>query len=161
MALRPELYPRDVGPAERAALAAEIDDLAAALRRNDPSGAERLAAFNARTGRAYAVRDVARYDQVLTIDEFVAEAVHPPAPRVADLTRDELVEIVSRALPGHPSYDEPNAGYWTELFEANVPRADAGLLFEFPDGPDALERVDPWTPTPEWIVERALGLPEA
>lgn len=161
MDLRPELYPRVVEPAERAALAAEIVSLAADLRRGDPEGTARLAAFNARTGRAYAARDVARYDQVLTLDEFVAEALHPPAPRVPDLTRDELIAIVSRALPSHADYDEANAGYWTELFEANVPRADAGLLFDFPDGPDALERVDPWTPTPEWIVEHALGTPEA
>lgn len=155
--MRPELLPRVVSPEERAALGAEIDALAADLRRNAPGASDRLAAFNARTGRAYTARDVSGYDRVLTLDEFVDEACRPPAPRVADLTRDELEAIVARALPHHPDYDEVNVGWWTELFEANVPNPDASLLFEMPDGPDALERAEPWTPTPAWIVDRALG----
>lgn len=161
MDLRPELCPRVPSADERAALAAEIVELSAALRKSEPGATERLAAFNARTGRAYTVRDVARYDQILTLEEFVAEAAQPPARRIPDLTREELEEIVARALPSHEDYDEPNAGFWTELFEANVPLPDAGLLLEFPDGKDALERVEPWAPTPAWVVDRALAAPEA
>jgi hypothetical protein len=58
--------------------------------------------------------DFAEYDANRDLAD-ATEAARPARPRMADITTDELVEIVHRLLTGDPASD-----YYLRLLEANV-----------------------------------------
>jgi hypothetical protein len=67
-------------------------------------------------------------------------------------TREELIEISRRWLPGSPRFDSANEEWWTALFDANVPRPGASNVAFCP--PAGIPDDDI---TPEWIVDYALA----
>ena len=75
--------------------------------------------------------------------------------RFPDITRDELIEIVSRIMPTHPSWDPKDESWYMRLFEANVIRPYAAQLVHCP--PDDWVGEGTWDPTPEQIVDLVLA----
>ncbi|MGO4461121.1 hypothetical protein AB4039_28100 [Streptomyces sp. M-16] len=129
MDLRPELSPPPVSRRLLDELCAEVERIAELLETGSEVADEAIAAFNAKTGHDYAALDFAEYDGSRSLEEFAREAAGPARPVVADITRDELVEIVRRLLTAAPESD-----HHLRLLQANVshPRV-AGLLFDPPD----------------------------
>jgi hypothetical protein len=73
------------------------------------------------------------------------EAARPVRPRLPDITREELVEIVRRVLEGGPEED-----HYLRLFETNVAHPGAsGLIFHPPAGLEGA--------SPEQIVDAAMA----
>ncbi|GAA4635260.1 hypothetical protein GCM10023196_080030 [Actinoallomurus vinaceus] len=129
MNLRPELLPPAVDHQRLAELGEEIERIAHLVHQGRRSEAdEAVAAFNARTGHTYAVSDFVEYGASRDLEEFAREAARPARPRVGDITRSELVEIVRRIMAGDPETD-----YYLRLLEVNVahPRV-SDLIFHPP-----------------------------
>ncbi|MFD7096769.1 hypothetical protein [Streptomyces xanthophaeus] len=116
MDLRPELLPPLVSRQRLDELCAEAARIAELLAAGTEAAGEAIAAFNAMTGHDYAALDFAELDGSRSMEEFVREAARPARPVVADITRDELVEIVRRLQTATPESD-----YYLRLLEANVP----------------------------------------
>ncbi|MDN3293989.1 bacteriocin immunity protein [Streptomyces ficellus] len=115
MELRPELLPPPVSRQRLDELSCEIDRIAALVADRSENADEAIRAFNAVTGHGYVALDFAAYYGSRSLEEFAREAARPARPRVADITRDELVEIVRRILEADPESD-----YYVQLLEANV-----------------------------------------
>ncbi|MFB9573090.1 hypothetical protein [Streptomyces yanii] len=113
--LRPELLPPPVSRQRLEELCAEVVRIADLLAARPEAAGEAIAAFNAMTGHDYEALDFAEYDGSRSLEEFVKEAARPARPMVANVTRDELVEIVRRLLMAAPESD-----YYLRLLEANV-----------------------------------------
>ncbi|MFF3336268.1 hypothetical protein ACFYWX_43335 [Streptomyces sp. NPDC002888] len=114
MELRPELLPPPVSRQRLDELCAEVERIADLLEARPEAAGEAIAAFNAMTGHEYEARDFAEYDGSRSLEEFAREAARPARPMVADITRDELVEIVRRLLMADLEND-----YYLRLLEAN------------------------------------------
>lgn len=80
---------------------------------------------------------------------------------VRDVSRDELIEIVRRAMPQNR---HPDAEAYMAIFDANVPRSKASNLIFYP--PDYDSATNTWDggrmmgeydPTPEQVVDWALA----
>lgn len=115
MELRPELLPPPVSQQRLEELSAEIERIAGLLAPRPEAADEAIAAFNAMTGHDYETLDFAEYDGGRSPEEFAREAARPAHPVVADISREELVEIVHRLLTASPESD-----YYLRLLEANV-----------------------------------------
>ncbi|MCF2526960.1 hypothetical protein [Yinghuangia soli] len=117
MELRAELRPPAV-PAERLAwLCAEIERIEAVIREGTDEEVEAaLAAFNAETGHAFTELDLHEYWGACSVEELALCAARPARPRVPDITRDELVEILRRIMDGDPESD-----YYALILQTNVP----------------------------------------
>ncbi|MCO5968411.1 hypothetical protein [Actinoallomurus soli] len=142
MNLRPELLPPATDQERLAEIGEEIEriaDLAGRGRR--PAADEAIAAFNARTGHDYVLHDFVAYHGSRSLEEFAREAARPARPRIPDITRPELVEIVHRILAADPETD-----FYLRLFECNTPHPGASdLIFNPPahlDGGSAEAIVD-------------------
>ncbi|MFB6441697.1 hypothetical protein ACFCVY_33815 [Streptomyces sp. NPDC056411] len=122
----------------------EIDRIAGLVADQSPAADEAIWAFNGVTGHAYVALDFAGYYGSRTVAEFAREAARPACPRIADITRDELIEIVSRLLVSFPE-----SNHYLRLLEANVPHPRVSDLVFHPlsDFQDA---------SAEEIVEEAL-----
>ncbi|MEV8037472.1 hypothetical protein [Streptomyces sp. NPDC086182] len=116
MDLRPELLPPPVSRQRLDELCAEVERIADLLAARPEAAGEAIAAFNAMTGHDYVALDFAEYYGSRSLEEFGREAARPARPVVADVTRDELVELVRRLLTVSPESD-----YYLRLLEANVP----------------------------------------
>lgn len=82
------------------------------------------------TGHDYTAYTFTEYWRSRDLEDLAREAARPAHPRVADITRDELVEIVRRILAVDPEID-----YYLRLLEANVLHpAVTDLIFHPPDG---------------------------
>jgi hypothetical protein len=114
--LRPELLPPPVSRQRLDELCAEVERIADLLAARPEAAGEAIAAFNAMTGHDYVALDFAEYYGSRSLEEFGREAARPARPVVADVTRDELVELVRRLLTVSPESD-----YYLRLLEANVP----------------------------------------
>lgn len=144
MDLRQELLPPSVDPRYLEQLELEISRISGLLatgRRAD----EAIDAFNELTGHQYAPLDFAEYDGSRDLADFALEAARPAHPRVPDVTRDELIEIVKRILAVDSEID-----YYLRLFQANVTCPGAQDLIFLP--PEDLAAA-----TPTQIVDRALS----
>lgn len=80
----------------------------------------------------------------------------------SNVTRDELIEVVRRAMPQN---GDAQAEVYMAIFDANVPRKGASnLIFEPPDYDEASNTWDggrpigEYDPTPEQIVDWVLSL---
>lgn len=111
--LRPELTPLPVSQQRLDELCCEIERIADLVTSRSASADEVIRAFNARTGHDYTALDFAEYDASRSLVEFATEAARPARPRVADLTRKELVEVVRRLQT-----DCPESDYYLRLLEA-------------------------------------------
>jgi hypothetical protein len=96
------------------------------LRSARESGADQaVAAFNEPTGHDYGPLDFVDYQGSRSLADFAMEAARPAYPRVPDITRDELCEIVRRVRAA-----DPDVGYYLRLLEANLPHPRVSdLLF--------------------------------
>ncbi|MGW7208429.1 hypothetical protein [Streptomyces sp. NPDC054837] len=141
MDLRPELLPPPVSRQRLDELCAEVERIADLLATRPEVAGEAIAAFNTMTGHDYGALDFAEYDGSRSLEEFAREAARPARPRVADITRDELVEIVRRLLTA-----APESTYYRRLLEANVPHSGVSDLVFHPSddlqGASAEEIVD-------------------
>ncbi|WP_245689819.1 hypothetical protein [Streptomyces chattanoogensis] len=127
MDLRPELLPPPVSRQRLDELSREIERIAGLVAEGSDGADEAVRAFNAMTGHAYAALDFAAYDAGRSLGEVAREAARPARPRVPDITRDELVEIVRRLLAADPESD-----YYVRLLDANVPHPRASDLVFHP-----------------------------
>lgn len=147
MKLRPELQPPRV-PEERLAwLCAEIDRIEGLIGQGDGDEAAEaaVAAFNSDTGHAYTLHHFFEYWGACNVEEFALAAARPARPRVPDITRDELAELVRRVMDCAPDWE-----YYLRLLEVNVANPHmADLLFHPP-----AELRDA---TPEELVDAALA----
>ncbi|MEO8530979.1 MAG: hypothetical protein ABI459_07135, partial [Deltaproteobacteria bacterium] len=86
-----------------------------------------------------------------SIDDVAAMRALPRAMRIADLTRDELVDIARRALDV-VAWDSQ---YYRDLLDANVTRPHASNLIFYP--PEVYDGdIGDYDPTPEDIIEWAM-----
>ncbi|WP_409237002.1 hypothetical protein [Streptomyces sp. PA5.6] len=134
MDLRPELLPPPVSPERLEAMCREIRRIAELVGDGDSreEADAAVAAFNETTGHRYAPLDFVEYDAARDLEEFAREAARPAWPRVPDVTRDELVEIVRRLMADPAS---PDCGYYELLLDTNVAHPSAGdLIFHPPTG---------------------------
>lgn len=89
-----------------------------------------------------------------SIEEFANSAAQPVPPRVPDITRDELIEIVRLAM----NFKDPDGSdYYRGLFDRNVPMADASGLMDYPENWVPGQDLSEYDPSPEEIVDRALS----
>lgn len=93
--------------------------------------------------------------------EWVRRILHNQHTKpINDVTRDELIEIVRRAMPQN---GYPDAEAYMAILDKNVPRSGASnLIFYPPDYDDAANTwgggrmMGEYDPTPEQIVDWAL-----
>lgn len=142
--LRPELLPPPVSRQQMDELCAEVERIAELLVARPEAAGEAITAFNAMTGHDYVPLDFAEYDRSRSLEKFAREAARPARPVVADITRDELVEIVRRLLTASAESD-----YYLRLLKANVshPRVSDLVFHPSDDLQDA---------SAEQIVDQAL-----
>lgn len=127
--LRPELLPPPVSRQRLDELCAEVGRIADLLETHPEAADEAIESFNAMTRHDYLALDFAEYWGSRSLEEFATEAARPARPVVADITRDELVEIVRRLLTVSPESD-----YYLRLLQANVPHPHMiDLIFHPPD----------------------------
>lgn len=130
MDLRAELLPPSVSRQRLEELSREIERIAEVVLAGGEEVDDEIKAFNAKTGHDYVALDFAEYDGGRSLGEFALEAARPARPRIADVTTDELVEVVRRILSGSPESD-----YYLRLLEANVPHPRVSdLIFHPPVG---------------------------
>ncbi|GAA1942040.1 hypothetical protein [Kitasatospora viridis] len=145
MDLRAELLPPSVSQQRLDELRAEIVRIGNLVLSGSANATEAIKDFNATTGHDYSALDFAEYHGNQDLAEFALQAARPARPRIADVTVDELVEIVRRVLAGDPEGD-----YYLRLLTANVPHPRVSDLIFHP--PTALRDA-----SAEQIVEEALG----
>ncbi|MFJ3880887.1 hypothetical protein ACIPW5_26000 [Streptomyces sp. NPDC090077] len=145
MDLRPELLPPPVSQQRLNKLRAEVERIAELLVACPEAAGEAIAEFNAMTGHDYVALDFAEYDGNRSLKDLAKEAARPARPVVADITRDELVEIVRRLLTASAESD-----HYLRLLEANVSHPRVSDLVFYPS--DVLQG-----PSAEQIVDEALS----
>lgn len=157
MELRPELMP----PALDEALVARLARLAAQLD-GDPDEDVR-AEFNRLAGTDIPMQEFQGISGGEDHEDYVRRVLYhrliTPTPGV---TREELAEVVRRAMPQNEFFDQHEA--YMAIFDANVPLERASNLICYP--PDYDPATNTWDggrpmgkydPTPEQIVEWALA----
>lgn len=84
---------------------------------------------------------------------------------IPNVTRDELIEIVRRAMP---QFGYSDAEAYMAIFDANVPLRGASNLIFYPPGYDSATNtwgggrmMGEYDPTPQQIVEWALSPPSS
>ncbi|WP_241002422.1 hypothetical protein [Streptomyces sp. CB01881] len=130
MDLGPELSPPPVSPSRQAELSREIGRIADLVATASAGAEAAVTAFNLTTGHDYRPLDFTGYEGSRSREEFAREAARPARPRVPDITRDELVEIVRRILAASPETD-----HYLRVLTANVVHPRVGdLVFHPPAG---------------------------
>jgi hypothetical protein len=148
--LRAELMPPKVAKKRLAEIQSRIHEIEAAFETKIPAD-QLVKAFNELTGRDYEEDDFRNYWRSRSIEEFALQASRPPAGEVSAVTRDELIEILSRALQSAHDQDA-----WLEVFDANT-YADASNLLFWPSDYDKSTDMRDYDPTPEQIVDQVLA----
>ncbi|WRZ88029.1 hypothetical protein OHB54_02510 [Streptomyces sp. NBC_01007] len=126
MDLRSELLPPPVEQQHLEEVCSEIERIGDLIASGGPAD-DAVAAFNERTGHEYVSLDFTEYYGWRDLQDFAREAARPAWPKVPDITRDELAEIVRRVLA-----NDPEADYYLRLFEVNVPHPQATSLIYHP-----------------------------
>ncbi|MFD3525126.1 hypothetical protein [Streptomyces sp. NPDC058653] len=144
MDLRAELMPPMVSRQHLDELCREIVRIADLVLSGSEKADEAIRDFNAKTGHECAPLDFAEYDGGRDLVEFALETARPARSQIADITMDELVEIVRRLLAGDPESD-----FFLRLLDANVSHPGVSDLIFRP--PAALRDA-----SAEEIVEEAL-----
>lgn len=128
--LRAELMPPSVSRQRLDELSRAISRIADLVLCGSERADAEVTAFNARTGHDYMPLDFVEYDGSRSPAEFALQAARPAPPRIADVTTEELAEIVRRILAGDPQTD-----HYLRLLEANVPHPRVSdLIFHPPAG---------------------------
>jgi hypothetical protein len=136
--LRPELLPPQVSAQRVEELGREIDRIAD-LKGDAAREAE--AAFAEATGHSY--EEFREYWSGESREEAALRAAWPAYPRVPDITRDELVEVVRRIQTSQP----PEQTWYLLVLDTNTTHPTVSdLIFDPPLDLDS----------PEQIVDAAL-----
>ncbi|WP_369244108.1 bacteriocin immunity protein [Streptomyces sp. R41] len=152
MDLRPELLPPPVTERRLRTLADEIERIEDLLFSEDLAEADAaIAAFNAATGHAYGPTDLTGYAGWRDLEDFALEAARPAYPRLSDITREELVEVVRKILDGDPEHS-----YHLLVLETNVTHPQAYDLLYHP--PQDLEDASPERIVDEILAYRPIAL---
>ncbi|WP_369255354.1 hypothetical protein [Streptomyces sp. R35] len=152
MDLRPELLPPPVTEAHLRVLADEMERIETLLFGDDAAEADAaIAAFNDATGHTYGSAHFTGYAGWRELEDFALEAARPAYPRVPDVAREELVEIVRRILDGDPEHE-----YYLRVLEANVTNPRASDLIHHP--PAGLEDASPERIVDEILAYRPIAL---
>lgn len=118
MDLRPELLPPPVTERRRRELGDEIERIGDLLLSGDAVAADAaIVVFNELTGHGFERYHFTGYAGSRSREDFALRAARPTYPRLPDVTREELVEIVRRILDGGP--DVP---YYLLLLDTNATR---------------------------------------
>jgi hypothetical protein len=124
MELRPELLPPQVNPQRIEELGCEIDRIAELC---GDVAHEAVAMFNETTGHDYS--EFRNYRAAESREEAALRAARPSYPRVPDVTRDELVEIVRRIQTCLP----PDQDWYLLVLKTNTSHpAVSDLIFRSP-----------------------------
>ncbi|SCL36051.1 Colicin immunity protein / pyocin immunity protein [Micromonospora rhizosphaerae] len=144
MELRPELCPPVVPAQSIAELCTAIETIEGLLERGESADAA-IAAFNAGTDHAYTAHDFLTYWKSRDVEDFAIEAARPALPKVENVTRDELIEIVRRIQRADDDTD-----YYVLLLHTNVlhPRVTDLIFYPPPELANA---------SPEDIVDAVLS----
>ncbi|MGW5160572.1 hypothetical protein ACWEPN_34320 [Nonomuraea wenchangensis] len=127
-------------------LGAQIDRIAELMEDGRmPEARQAVTAFNEQIGHRYEPADFASYWESQDLRSIATNAARPAPPRVPDITRAELAEIVRRIMEA-----DPEAEYYLALLDANVLHPHISDLIYWP--PEELRNA-----TPEEIVEAALS----
>jgi hypothetical protein len=146
MDLRPELLPAPVPEVRLRELASEVERIERLRCSGERAAADAaLTAFNEDTGHDYDTYQFLAYSGSRTVEEFAREAARPANPRVPDVTRDEVVEVVRRIRECGPDEE-----HYRLLFDTNVRHPSASALIFHP--PAGLEEA-----SAEEIVDAALA----
>jgi hypothetical protein len=158
MDLRRELMP----PVLDEQLVARLAELAAQLD-GDPDEDKR-AEFNRLAGTDIPMAEFQGIYGAEEHEDYVRRVLyHRLIKPVPNATRAELAEVVRRAMPTNEFFDQHEA--YMAIFDANVPLPKASMLIYYPPGYDASTNmwggrpIAEYDPTPEQIVELALGTP--
>ncbi len=158
MELRPQLQPPKIDKQ----LAAHLAELAAKLDGARPGeGDEWLALFNRRANTSIPFEHFQGISGGEEHIEWVRRLLNEQYTQpVEDVTREELIEVVHRAMPQNRYKD---AEAYMAILDRNVPRPKASNLIFYP--PDYDQATNTWDggrmigeydPTPEQIVDWAL-----
>ncbi|RLK23781.1 hypothetical protein DER29_1657 [Micromonospora sp. M71_S20] len=144
MTMRPELYPPVVGPQRITELCAAIETIARLLERGESANSA-ISRFNAETGHDYDADHFLTYWTSRNVEDFALEAARPARPKVANINRDELIEIVRRIQAADDDID-----YYVLLLATNIlhPRVTDLIFWPPPELVDA---------SPAAIVDAALN----
>ncbi|MEL6519663.1 MAG: hypothetical protein AAFQ66_01785 [Pseudomonadota bacterium] len=151
--LRPELEPTVPDEATVEQLATVIEQIEQALEDGDPV-TDLMTDHNRLTGRIDI--EAERYRDLyasMSAEEAAGEALMPVPVQVPDIRREELEDIAQRILTAE---NDLATAYFGRLFEMNTPHGDPDLFF-WPD-PDWLKQIGTDDPSPQQIVDKALGL---
>src|SRR6266568_258392 len=128
MDLRPELLPPHVDQRRIDEISFEIERIAELVRHGERAEADQaIPAFNDRAGRDYGIPDFVEYYGWRNLEDFALEAARPAWPKVADITRAELAEIVRRVQA-----TDPETEYYLLLLTANLPHPRMSELIFHP-----------------------------
>jgi hypothetical protein len=141
MELRPQLSPPYVSADRVEHLGREIDRIA---EMTGEAAQQAMAAFKEETGHDY--EEFREYWGAMERDEAARRAAWPSYPRVPDITRDELVEIVHRIQTCGP----PDQFWYVLVLEANTAHPAVSDLIFWP--PAELQDA-----SAEQIVDTALS----
>ncbi|XVQ11977.1 bacteriocin immunity protein [Spirillospora sp. CA-255316] len=141
MNLRPELLPPQVSARRVEELGREIDRITGLA---GDAAREAEAAFAEATGHGY--EEFREYWGCESREEAALRAAWPAYPRVPDITRDELVEIVRRIRTSR----SPEQEWYLLVLKTNTSHPGVSDLIFWP--PPELESA-----SPEQIVDAALS----
>ncbi|GAA1577566.1 hypothetical protein GCM10009827_119220 [Dactylosporangium maewongense] len=128
MELRPELSPPVIPSTRIEQLCAAIHTVVELLESGADARAD-IAAFNEDTGHTYEPYDFMTYGSWRNIEEFALEAARPAWPKVPDVSREELVEIVRRIQIQAMDDDRD---YYLLVLETNTVRPGVSDLIHWP-----------------------------
>lgn len=103
--------------------------------------------FNQLTGREYDVYSFQNYWRSESIEDFARDAAQPVPRRIADITKAELVEIVTRIVNA-----DDHSKFYLELLERNLPHPRISNLIYWPEKEGLTQ-----DSTPEEIVNKAMS----
>lgn len=164
MELRPELIP----PALDEALVARLARLAARLDGAHPGlWEDDLAEFNPLAGTAIPFEEFQGIYGGMEHEDYVRRVLYYQCIKpAAGVTREELAEVVRRAMPQNEYFAQHEA--YMAVFDANVPLKGASNLIFYPRDYDPATNTwgggrpaNEYDPTPEQIVEWALSADRA
>lgn len=105
--LREELLPRPVAAEELERIERSIGEIEELLESGkEAEAAAAIEAFNARHARGYGADDFRSRDGSMSRTEFALGAAQPLAHRIADISREELIEIVRRIQEPERALDD-------------------------------------------------------
>jgi hypothetical protein len=150
--LRKELELKPISSEWKSVIRSKAQRIIHLLETKQPADRE-MEEFNRLTGKDYIDVDF-MHQGAMDLETFVDLALLPVPSKVEDITTEELIEIVTRAMDVETYGVETH--YYMELFDIHVLMPNASSLIFYPDETFKGNRSDDG-PTPEEIVEKALA----